>query len=153
MIPTIPGYITFIVIATNLAVAVAVWRVLSSAAARTDLPSGAQRTFRLASALFIGAWLGADLLLAPAPASILGRDRFFLTPLIPILNVVPIAIALLSLWRSSSLRRVVSAVPLPTLHGLQVYRAIGFVFLALLALGQLPAHFALPAGWGDIAVG
>jgi hypothetical protein len=27
------------------------------------------------------------------------------------------------------------------------------VFLILLALGQLPAHFALPAGWGDVAVG
>jgi hypothetical protein len=27
------------------------------------------------------------------------------------------------------------------------------LFLILLALGQLPAYFALPAGWGDIAVG
>lgn len=153
MIPTIPGYITFIVIATNLIIAVALWRVLCLAATRTDLPPKAQRAVRIGSALFLGAWLGADLLLASAPSSLSGRDRSLINPLIPILNIVPIAIALLSLWRSSSLRRVVSAVPLPTVHGLQVYRAIGFTFLVLLALGQIPAHFALPAGWGDITIG
>jgi hypothetical protein len=35
----------------------------------------------------------------------------------------------------------------------QLFRAIGVVFLILLAQGQLPAHFALPAGWGDVAIG
>jgi hypothetical protein len=48
---------------------------------------------------------------------------------------------------------VLAAAPLPALIGVQVYRTIGVVFVILLAQGQLPAHFALPAGWGDIAVG
>lgn len=153
MIPTIPWHITFIVITTNLAVAVAVWRILSSAAGRSDLPPVAQRRVRTGSALFLGAWLGAVLLLAPAPASLLGRDPFFITPFIPVVDAAAITIALLALWRSSSLRRVIAAVPLPNLHAVQVYRTIGVVFLILLAQGQIPAHFALPAGWGDIAVG
>jgi hypothetical protein len=31
-------------------------------------------------------------------------------------------------------------------------RFVGFAFLALYARGELPEEFALPAGWGDIAV-
>jgi hypothetical protein len=30
---------------------------------------------------------------------------------------------------------------------------VGAIFLGLYALGQLPGEFALPAGWGDVAVG
>jgi hypothetical protein len=56
-------------------------------------------------------------------------------------------------WLSPAVRRVLAAASLPALMGVQVYRSIGIVFLILLALGQLPEHFALPAGWGDIAVG
>ena len=35
----------------------------------------------------------------------------------------------------------------------QSWRIAGFVFLALYAYGVLPGGFALPAGWGDIAIG
>jgi hypothetical protein len=153
MIPVIPWYITFIVIATSLTAAVVLWLILSSAAGRSGLSPAAQQRVRAGSAVFLGAWIVADLLLAPAPASVLNRSPFYVTPLIPLLNVVPMAIALVALWRSSSLRRVIAAVPLPVLHGAQVYRVIGGVFLILMAQGQLPTHFALPAGWGDIAVG
>jgi hypothetical protein len=153
MIPVIPWYVELIVLATNLATAVAVWRILSTAAHRSGLPPATQRTVRTGAAIFLGAWLGAALVLAPAPASLLIRDRFYLTPLIPLLVVAPITIALLALWLSPAARRVFAAASIPALIGVQVYRSIGFVFLILLALGQLPAYFALPAGWGDIAVG
>jgi hypothetical protein len=33
------------------------------------------------------------------------------------------------------------------------WRVIGFVFLVLATYGVLPRAFALPAGWGDIAIG
>jgi hypothetical protein len=36
---------------------------------------------------------------------------------------------------------------------IQSWRIAGFVFLALYAYGVLPGAFALPAGWGDIAIG
>ena len=35
----------------------------------------------------------------------------------------------------------------------QSWRIAGFTFLVLAAYGILPALFALPAGWGDIAIG
>jgi hypothetical protein len=38
-------------------------------------------------------------------------------------------------------------------HLLQVWRILGVLFIALMVRGELPAHFALPAGWGDIFIG
>ncbi len=43
--------------------------------------------------------------------------------------------------------------PQPWLVGVQLYRALGIIFLILYALGELPGLFAWPAGVGDIAVG
>lgn len=39
------------------------------------------------------------------------------------------------------------------LVGLQIWRIEGLAFLVLMALGQLPALFAIPAGLGDLAIG
>lgn len=153
MIPVIPWYIALIVIATDVASLVAVWSILSSAAGRSGLARADRRAVRIGSAVYLGAWLGAALLLAPAPASLLTRDRFYITPLIPLFSVVPVAILLMALWRSAALRRVLAVLPLPALVGVQLYRIIGAVFLILLAQGQIPAHFALPAGWGDVMIG
>ena len=153
MIPVIPWYITLIVLATNLTIAAAVWGILSNAAGRSGLPPAAQRAARVGSAIFLGAWLGAALLSAPTPASLAARDPFYVTPLIPLFAVLGLTIASLALWRSVALRRVIAAAPLPALIGVQFYRSIGAVFVVLLAQGQLPAHFALPAGWGDVAIG
>ncbi len=153
MTAAVPWYITLIVLATDLAIAVALWRLLDAAAARSGLPPAAARRIRLASAAFLGAWLGLALLLAPAPASLDGRDPYYLTPLIPLFAAVPPALAVAWYWRSPALRTVLAAVPTAALVGVQVYRLIGAVFLVLLAQGVVPAHFALPAGWGDIAVG
>lgn len=66
---------------------------------------------------------------------------------------VPIAIGLLLLWRSQTLARILDAVPQSWIVGVQAYRALGIIFILLLSAGRLPPHFALPAGWGDIAVG
>lgn len=74
-------------------------------------------------------------------------------PLIPLLAVAALTVVLLALRFSPLIGRVFAAASVPAMHGVQLYRAIGVVFLIVLAQGQLPAHFALPAGWGDIAVG
>jgi len=153
MIPLIPWYITLIVLAINLTIAVTVWRLVSNAAGRSGLPPTTRRAVRAGSALFLGAWLGAALLAAPAPASLAARDEFYITPLIPLFAALGLTIVSLALWRSAALRSVVAAASLPALIGVQFYRTIGAVFVVLLAQGQLPAHFALPAGWGDVAIG
>src|SRR5947208_2447721 len=85
MIPLIPWYITLTVLAINLTIAVTVWRLVSNAAGRSGLPPTTRRAVRAGSALFLGAWLGAALLAAPAPASLAARDEFNPPPLIPVL--------------------------------------------------------------------
>jgi hypothetical protein len=73
--------------------------------------------------------------------------------LIPLFNLGAIGIGLLAVGVSRDLRAVLAAASLPAIIGVQFYRTVGVLFVILLAQGQLPAHFARPAGWGDIAVG
>jgi hypothetical protein len=144
MVPLIPWYITLAVLAIEAAIPVAVWRIFAA---------GAPRRVRIGLGVFLFGWLGLVLALAPAPDSLLARERFYLTPLIPLFAAGSLVVALLALRLSPALRRAVATASLPAIIGVQVYRTIGALFLIVLALGQLPAHFALPAGWGDVAVG
>jgi hypothetical protein len=153
MIPIIPWYITVAVLAVSLVVALAVWRLFASAAEQSGLPPAEGRKVRVAVGVFLAAWLGAALALAPAPASALGRDPFRITLLVPLFAVVSFAGVFLAFRFSPAFRRVLGAASLPALTAVQVYRVLGVVFIMLLAQGQLPAHFALPAGWGDVAIG
>jgi hypothetical protein len=153
MIPDIPWYITAIILGVNVAIAVAVWRIVAGAAWRSGLSAAAARKVGVGSGVFLFGWLGMALLLAPVPSSLASRDAFYLTPLIPLFALGATIVLLTAVGTSPALRRTLGAVSLPAVHGIQLYRAIGATFLVLLALGQLPAHFALPAGWGDVAVG
>jgi hypothetical protein len=153
MIPEIPWYITAIILGVNVAIAVAVWRIVAGAAGRSGLTAAAARKVRVGSGIFLFGWLGAALLLAPAPASLASRDAFYLTPLIPLFALGATIVLLAAVGTSPALRRTLGAISLPAVHGVQLYRAIGATFLVLLAQGQLPAHFALPTGWGDVAIG
>jgi hypothetical protein len=67
--------------------------------------------------------------------------------------VLPILVGVFLIFRSKLAWRILDAVPQPWLVGVQLYRALGVVFLILYAAGQLPGLFALPAGIGDVAVG
>jgi hypothetical protein len=60
-----------------------------------------------------------------------------------------------SLWFASSaeFRNFASSLNPRTLTYVQSWRIIGIVFLVLAARGVLPSIFALPAGFGDIAIG
>ncbi len=64
-------------------------------------------------------------------------------------------IVLFSCWFawSQGFRQFVFSLNPRTLTIVQAWRIGGFVFLVLHAHGILPGIFALPAGWGDIAVG
>ena len=54
---------------------------------------------------------------------------------------------------SSSFRAYVHSLDLRLITGMQAWRWAGMGFLALYAHDVLPAMFALPAGFGDMAVG
>ena len=67
--------------------------------------------------------------------------------------LLPILVGALLIWRSETARRIIAAVPQQWLVGVQLYRALGVIFLILYATGKLPSQFAWPAGIGDIAIG
>jgi hypothetical protein len=66
---------------------------------------------------------------------------------------VPIAIFLLWFAASAGFRNFALSLNPRTLTFVHSWRIAGFTFLALYAAGLLPGVFALPAGWGDIAIG
>ena len=153
MPPEISSSVTFIMMTTAAAIAVAIWTVLSAAASRGGLTAAGRRRVRVGSAIVLGGWLGAVVALAPDGVPAIAGEPGSITPLIPWTIAISAAVVVAALWGSSSLRQAVASVPLPTLHALQAWRVVGIVFVLLLAQGRLPTHFALPAGWGDVAVG
>src|SRR5262249_17107891 len=67
--------------------------------------------------------------------------------------LLPILIGALMIWGWEPAKRVLHAVPQQWLVGVQVFRALGAIFLILSATGTLPRLFALPPGLGDNVVG
>jgi hypothetical protein len=67
--------------------------------------------------------------------------------------LVPIIV--FSLWfaASESFRRFAMSLNPRILTSAQAWRIVGFTFVLLEARGVLPAVFALPAGYGDMAIG
>lgn len=98
--------------------------------------------------LALALWLGA----AVAVGSTGGLARSPVPP--PALAVGLVALVLLVLWLVPSVRERVRAVGLRPLVAFHLVRIVaGAYFLVLHGRGVLPAEFAVPAGWGDIAVG
>jgi hypothetical protein len=67
--------------------------------------------------------------------------------------VIPIAVFVLWFAMSPGFREFALSLNSRTLTLAQTGRTIGVVFVILYAYGILPGVFALPAGWGDVAIG
>jgi len=67
--------------------------------------------------------------------------------------LTPIVVFLVWFATSKGFRQFTMSLNPRILTLVQSWRVNGFVFLVLAAYGILPAMFALPAGWGDIAIG
>ena len=67
--------------------------------------------------------------------------------------VVPVAAFVACYLTSARFREFVLSLDLRVLTLTQTFRVVGIVFVILYFLGALPGVFALPAGWGDFAVG
>lgn len=66
---------------------------------------------------------------------------------------LPVILFLLAYRTLPALRAWVAALDIALVVVAQTWRVLGIMFVALWALGNLPAAFALPAGLGDTAVG
>src|SRR5260370_30492326 len=67
--------------------------------------------------------------------------------------VGPVVVFTFCYLTSVRFREFVLSLNLRLLTLAQTWRIVGFVFVILYGQGALPGVFALPAGWGDIAIG
>lgn len=105
----------------------------------------------VAVALVWCGWIVAGALLARA--GLYSQDPAELNPWIPVALLGSMGLALAA-TRIPVLARILAAPGTPARLAVpQTFRVAGLVFLIVMALGELPAVFAIPAGMGDIAVG
>jgi hypothetical protein len=147
---TIPAYLPYVVLTGNalslLAILCGLNRALAEAAWRA---AERRRAFALTGAILLG-WLAIAYGLAASGFYHVTADGI---PTIQYGVLLPIIIGVILIWRSDLAHRIIDAVPQAWIVGVQLYRALGVVFLVLYAAGRLPALFAWPAGVGDIVVG
>ena len=154
MTPQIPGYLLSFESIVRLLVTIIALGLIWLGAAR--MPASAKSRYATAgvlSAMLIG-WVAVAQHLGAANTYFATADTAEAgVPTILFGLLIPLAVAAIALWRSESIARLVSAIPLHWLVAAQVYRVAGGIFLVLWADGRLPWQFALPAGIGDVATG
>ena len=147
MTPQIPGYLLSFESIVRPVITIIALSLIWLGAARQ--PASAKSRYATAGALsaVLFGWL--------AVAQYLGAAATSGTTLPIVLSglVIPPTVAAIGLWRSESIARLVSAIPLHWLVAAQVYRVAGGIVLVLWAEGRMPWQFALPAGIGDVATG
>src|SRR6516225_6595727 len=154
MTPQIPGYLlSFESIVRPLVTIIALGLIWLGAARMPASAKSRYATAGVLSAMLIG-WVAVAQHLGAANTYFATADTAEAgVPTILFGLLIPLAVAAIALWRSESIARLVSAIPLHWLVAAQVYRVAGGIFLVLWADGRLPWQFALPAGIGDVATG
>lgn len=151
MSPATPWYTAPIVLGGGLLLLYLLSRIVAKAAGVAGLDAPTRQRVTRFTTIVLAAWLVLSLALSLKPVSPEAASR-------PIPLSFPLFIGgslLLGLGALSipAWRRTVDAIPLSTLVGVQFFRLIGLLFIILYSVGTLPGYFALPAGWGDVAVG
>ena len=153
MTPEIPGYVSSLESVLRLLVMAIALGLIWLGAARMPAPAKSRyTTAAVLSAVLIG-WEAVAGYLGAANTYLATLENPPEVPTILFGLLIPLAVAAIGLWRSESIARLVSAIPLHWLVAAQVYRIGGGIFLVLWADGRLPWQFALPAGIGDVATG
>ena len=141
-----PVYLWAIVIAGPTTVAALTCVVLYGGAVRAGLGRRRAALLAGAAAVLFGGWMTASALIAD-------RGWYRTLPWFPV-AVAGYLVVLLALRRIPVVARALAAPGMVSRLELpHAPRVIGVAFLLYLALGHLPALFALPAGLGDIAAG
>jgi hypothetical protein len=101
--------------------------------------------------LVVAAWFG--LALVAGAAGVFASPPGTVPVALGLAAALPPLVVIGLLLASARFRSWVRDLDLGFLTMLQTWRVAGLAFLALWAVGELPAGFALPAGLGDVAVG
>ena len=146
----VPAYLPYYVLTGTIGMIAALLFGLRSALRNAGWTTYDRTVTVGAAAITVIGWFLLAIALASADAYRGIADRI---PTIQYGILVPILIGGLLIWRSPRVARIIDAVPQYWLVGVQLYRALGVIFLILYAAGKLPGLFAWPAGLGDVLVG
>ena len=147
---SVSTYLPYVVLIGNALTLAAIFYGLNRGLAEASWPRPERlRALTICAAILLG-WLAIALGLSGAGFYHVTQNGI---PTVQYGLLLPVLIGVFLLLRSELAGRILVAVPQPWIVGVQLYRALGVVFLILYAAGQLPALFARPAGLGDIAVG
>jgi hypothetical protein len=147
---TIPAYLPFYVLIGSLAIIVTILFGLRSALTNSGWPEHERAVAVRSTAVVLIGWFVIAVALALAGAFQAAPDRI---PTIQYGVFIPILIGAWFIWRSPAVGRIIDTVPQPWIIAVQLYRALGVIFLILYASDQMPGLFAWPAGVGDVIVG
>ena len=148
---TLPMYVWAMVLAGLIGTAATICVLLWRGALTAGLGRGTATRVAIAVAICWGTWVLASVLLAGADVYRFEPTRP--VPWLPVAMTGALAAALL-VTRIPVVSRILAQLDgLWALTVPQIFRVEGVTFLVAMALGKLPAIFALPAGLGDIAIG
>lgn len=146
----VPAYLYPFILASTVATVAAVLIGLNRSLKLARWPEPERRSAFQTIATLLLAWGGVAIVTSWLGLYQGGSNR---VPTLQFGLVIPIVLGVLLYLGWGTLRRVVDAVPQSWMVGVQFYRALGVIFLILLAQGRLPGAFAWPAGTGDVFVG
>jgi hypothetical protein len=146
-----PLYVWAVVLVGAVGIPAATVAALARGAVAARLGRRAVATVTAIAAVALAAWLVASFLLARA--GVFQQHATRVDPWFAV-TVVAVLAAVLLAARAPVVSRILADPGTPARLALpQTLRIAGGVFLVVMALGELPAVFAIPAGLGDIAVG
>ena len=147
---TIPAYLPYSVLIAAIAIIATILIGLNRALSRADW-SAQERVGTVATmATILGVWFAGAIALSLTGIFQAAPDAI---PTLQYGIILPILLGGALIWRSPKVARIIDAVPQSWIVGVQLYRAVGVMFLVLYTAGKLPGLFAWPAGIGDILVG
>ena len=143
--------VEFVLVGAIPALALVAWFGIAYAARLAGIDPTNRARLLIGWGAFVTVWLVLAYLLGVQGFFRAQRDITFPTITLGILLPILAGLALIRGW--PLLRRALEALPQHWLIGVQLFRCVGGVFLILHAQGRMPGAFALPAGYGDIAIG
>jgi hypothetical protein len=156
--PALLNAMAILIVALGVLMVAAHTSLLAVTARRANLAPRTQFIAPLLAAGLLAGWLGwavlavSERVITPEPPARSGQ--VLQNPALLIEMTAFVALGVVVLFASKTMRVLNDATPPAWLIGLQVYRVVGVMFLwPFLAGGALPALFALCAGIGDVLTG
>jgi hypothetical protein len=146
-----PIHIAFQIITFSLVTGFVAWLMFARGIDSLDITLSRKNTIKTLMAAGLALWYAIVFL--AARGGVFKPVHEEIIPNVVIAIVIPVAAGLL-LMGSGAFKKILDAIPVHWFAGFHASRIVfGYAFLAIYDMGELPAEFALQAGYGDVAAG